>query len=45
MTETDTTQTRKLVRISVSGLLNRFDHSIEFDPDSRLLTLIVHENW
>ena len=40
MTETDTTQTRKLVRISVSGLLNRFDHSIEFDPDWRLL--IVH---
>ena len=32
-------ESRKIVQITVDGLLGRFNHSIEFDPDWRLLIL------
>lgn len=39
MLVTDTVESRKIVRITVDGLLGRFNHSIEFDPTWRLLIL------
>ena len=35
----ETAESRKIVRITVDGLLGRFNHSIEFDPTWRLLIL------
>ncbi|MCQ3814988.1 MAG: AAA family ATPase [Acidimicrobiaceae bacterium] len=39
MSVTDTVESRKIVQITVNGLLGRFDHSIEFNPTWRLLIL------